>query len=282
VLNGDIDTFPNPDFAVDPTSPNRLFITYQAAPTGTNWPDVFVLRSLDGGKTWGAPLNVSKNARDQFRPSITVSPTGDIDVFWYDRRNDPANLRIDVYGALSANHGISFGPLELVTSAPSLVPKLNPSGDSTRRNCDFPGRIAGLFPGSGAYVAWIDGRDKGASANGGVDPNVYFAHVPDPHGDLGDGRARGQRGCQRRRGLEGSRRKGDGDALPQGRQRLRKGDREDRQSRRGWQVVDVVHEDGGGVVPGHREVRRQQGIPRELGHEDVQLLTTSSGRGFRT
>ena len=101
--------------------------------------------------------------------------------FWYTRQYDAAGFKIDVVGRFSFNHGTSWGPLERITSLSSNVPKLSPqNGDPSRRPCDFPGRISSVFPGSGAYVVWGDGRDKGPAANNGVDPNIYFAHVPIP------------------------------------------------------------------------------------------------------
>jgi hypothetical protein len=123
---------------------------------------------------------IGKNKNDQFRPSISVGPNGEVGLFWYDRRNDSANQKTDVYGAFSTNHGASFGALVRVTGSNFGNPKINPNYDTYRSNCDSAYRISSVFPGSGAYVIWGDGRDSGPSANNRVDPNVYFVHVSMP------------------------------------------------------------------------------------------------------
>jgi hypothetical protein len=55
--------------------------------TPSNGTDVFVLRSRDGGVTWGAPARVNDDpagvANDQFNQWLAVDPAnGSVDLSW--------------------------------------------------------------------------------------------------------------------------------------------------------------------------------------------------------
>jgi hypothetical protein len=80
-----------------------------------NFGDILLSRSSDGGMTWSpphaispTPRNFKGGGRDQFIPSIAVSPDDAIAVCYYDRRNDPQNNAFDRYCSISENHGQSF------------------------------------------------------------------------------------------------------------------------------------------------------------------------------
>lgn len=81
--------------------------------------DILFTRSTDDGKTWSEPIRVNddriRNGKHQFFPSLTVDPTGDVNVVFYDRRNDPKNILVNVYNARSTNGGRSFEPNIRVT-----------------------------------------------------------------------------------------------------------------------------------------------------------------------
>ena len=179
VLNGDINSFPVPEFAVSPAN-SDLYITYQAPAPKSNLPDVYFTRSTDGGKTWSKATAIGSGPQDQWAPSMDVGPNGEIAVSYYSRQNSTANLNMDLYTRFSTNRGVSFGTPERVSSVSSKPPRLNPNYETWRRNCQSPFLNDTAFPGSGAYVAWVDTRDKGPAGNNGVDPNIYFAHVPVP------------------------------------------------------------------------------------------------------
>jgi hypothetical protein len=78
--------------------------------TGT-YMQVQVVRSTDGGKTWSQPLPVAPPSatHDQFFPWLSVSSTGLVGVTWFDRRNDPANVKYQPFAAFSHDGGQSFG-----------------------------------------------------------------------------------------------------------------------------------------------------------------------------
>ncbi len=91
--------------------PPRLYITWSDYRNGDV--DVFLSFSSDSGRTWSPPARVNDdpihNGADQFFQSMTVDPvTGDIYVVFYDRRADPANLKLCVTLARSVDGGQTF------------------------------------------------------------------------------------------------------------------------------------------------------------------------------
>jgi hypothetical protein len=59
------------------------------------------------------------NGRDQFHPWLSVGRDGSVNVIFYDRRNDPANYRMDLYFTQSLDGGLTFSPNERVTTVSS-------------------------------------------------------------------------------------------------------------------------------------------------------------------
>lgn len=73
--------------------------------------DVFLWRSLDGGKTWtgGLRVNDSDNSKNQFFPQVTVGPDSVVHIMWGDQRDDPIGLRYNIYYTQSTDQGETFG-----------------------------------------------------------------------------------------------------------------------------------------------------------------------------
>jgi hypothetical protein len=99
--------------------------------------DVLATHSVDGGRTWSAPIRVNhdprKDGKDQFQPELAVAPNGTYTCSWFDRRYDPNDTLIDVDVAQSANDGRSFGVNVRVTRH-SWDPKIDapePEGHSS-------------------------------------------------------------------------------------------------------------------------------------------------------
>jgi hypothetical protein len=151
-LNGPIQADDYPQLAVDRTtgaSRGTIYITWpdgrdhivpdRNAPSGTYaYPDIFVAKSTNFGlsfKSLGAisstPNTFRGVGRDQFLPTIAVDNDAEVAVCYYDRRNDPANLRVGHFCSTSANHGKTWTDLELSkldwVPTPNLDP-LNPNG----------------------------------------------------------------------------------------------------------------------------------------------------------
>lgn len=93
-------------------SPYRgtVYILWSDQRNGTNDTDVFLIKSRDGGESWGGLKRVNDDATvsHQFFPWMTVDPiTGVIWVVFYDRRNTTGNAT-EVYVARSADGGETF------------------------------------------------------------------------------------------------------------------------------------------------------------------------------
>ena len=119
--------------------------------------DVHFIRSTDGGASWTDPLRVNDdligNGKDQFFPWVSVSPDGSrVDVVFYDRRDDPDNIKFHTYVSSSFDGGQTFASNRRVTSVAS-----DPANDG------FDGRFIGDYNGivstnEALHPAWTDTR----------------------------------------------------------------------------------------------------------------------------
>ncbi|HWB71690.1 MAG TPA: sialidase family protein [Egibacteraceae bacterium] len=100
-----VDLAPAPGFARD-TASGRIYATWDAGRGDDR--DVFLAWSDDAGVTWSAPTRVAPRPRGQLLPTLGVSPDGRIDVLFYDRTNDPADVMTEVTLASSWDDGQSF------------------------------------------------------------------------------------------------------------------------------------------------------------------------------
>jgi hypothetical protein len=194
-LNGYIRVSEFPSIDIDrsdgPGEAN-LYIAYAADPgrqARGDISDVFVVRSEDGGRSWSDPVNVVKGravkqdsdqtTNDNFMPVLTVGPDGQINVFFYDRRNDRANRKIDVYRTVSTDQGRTWVN-ERVTAESFDVPPLNPNFDPLVKNCYMGDYNDATVDGGGFYLTWGDNRrivKTPRFPRGRPDPDVRFRAV---------------------------------------------------------------------------------------------------------
>ena len=107
---------------------DRIYITWDDVRGGTS--NIWFVRSLDRGKTWTSPMRINDNADApadgppdyRMTPVVAVTPTGQVGIAWYDRRNDPNRMCWDYLFALSTDGGAHFGPNERITTAASCPP----------------------------------------------------------------------------------------------------------------------------------------------------------------
>jgi len=178
-----------------------VYIAYSGA-AGPDRADVFVVRSPadpaapalgDPGVTWSEPITIHKTpaatqevdgpdtrSNDNWMPAIAVSSSGTVAVSFYDRRNDAAaNMKIDVYAAISRDGGVSWAN-QRVTSASFGVPRLLPHFRSSAPPCymgDYNGMAAA---GTAFHLVWGDNSRVVNSFNfpdGRPDPDIKYKRL---------------------------------------------------------------------------------------------------------
>jgi hypothetical protein len=74
--------------------------------------DIVLFKSTNGGRTYTGPVRVNQDAgngdADQFQPWMAVTPSGQVNISFFDRRDDPANYFIDTWLARSEDGGRTF------------------------------------------------------------------------------------------------------------------------------------------------------------------------------
>ena len=106
------------DHSSKPTRGN-VYVLCSMNPPGTDPLDVQIARSTDGGETWSAPVRVNDDAPTpnawQWFGTVSVAPTGRLDVVWNDtRREQTANLS-ELYYAYSNDAGDTWSRNVVVT-----------------------------------------------------------------------------------------------------------------------------------------------------------------------
>lgn len=95
---------PRPGLAMDRRT-GRLYVTWESG-RGTAR-DVFVARSDDAGATWSDPQAIARPGT-QTVSAVDVAPEGRVDVVFYDRGGDPADVQAEVVQASSWDGGRTF------------------------------------------------------------------------------------------------------------------------------------------------------------------------------
>ncbi len=154
---------------------------------GVNTSDVFIVRSIDNGATWSAPVRVNDDGifeRVQFHPFLMVDQaSGNPVVAWHDARNDTQNRAVDFFAARSTDCGLTV-EANTQASAPStefLNSTISSSNENAlsnpNRNPNQFGEYLGLDVLTGkAYMAWTDSRQFFPTFNNQRE-NVGFATV---------------------------------------------------------------------------------------------------------
>lgn len=147
---------PFPSLAVD-DSTRDVYVAFAQAPLGD--PDISLWHSRDGGTTFGDQVRVNDTKEGdrstQTLPKVAVAPDGRVDVLYYDRRDDPDDLRNEVSFQSSSDQGLSFGPSLTLSDRPfdSRI------GFGAERGIpDLGSRLALLSMESRALAVWTDTR----------------------------------------------------------------------------------------------------------------------------
>jgi hypothetical protein len=102
--------------------------------------DVKFTKSLNGGSSWSAPVKVNQDTTnaDQFQQYVRVTPHGQLNVSFFDRRLDrpdpprhPGNFFIDTWLARSGDGGATWSDHRISHDSwdPSINPPISPSGE---------------------------------------------------------------------------------------------------------------------------------------------------------
>jgi hypothetical protein len=161
-----------PSLAYSPRT-NRLLFVYQ---NNINRPisqaDISYQTSSDGGLHWSNSRFLSTASgqparNDQFFPWAAADQAGRFYVIWFDRRRDPANVRINTWQAVSRNDAASF------TSAKISTRDWDPNQGFFTSGA-FIGDYNGLAASTDAvYAVWTDGRNSAIGETGLGETDIF-------------------------------------------------------------------------------------------------------------
>jgi hypothetical protein len=166
-----IDANPQVAYDLSTATTNRVYLTYTDAPNTSqpNATNIYEIYSDNDGTSWSSPLRVNDETnptKSHFMAADAVDPTnGNLAVAWYDARDDTNNVKVAVYGAVSINHGGSFGSNVLIAHLPNSSSVAQSNG--TIANLESKGTVTGVDPNGG----WLDdsGQDWTVSSDGPYD-----------------------------------------------------------------------------------------------------------------
>ncbi|HEX8066355.1 MAG TPA: sialidase family protein [Thermoleophilaceae bacterium] len=107
--------------------------------------DVVMFKSTDGGASYTGPVRVNQDAAtadaDQFQPWMAVTPKGQVNVMYFDRRNDPNNFFIGEILSRSNDGGKTFKDVRVDNQMwdPRINPPVSVSGEFIG---DYQGLVA--------------------------------------------------------------------------------------------------------------------------------------------
>ena len=154
----------------------RLHLVYTDAPNTTSDDlNIFTRYSDNDGATWSAAKRVNTDVgvnNSQFFPKIALDPTtGFIAVCWYDCRNSAANNRVELWGTVSLDGGVTFLP-EVKISAGST------SGVGLGGGNELGDYIGLDYYGGVFHPCWADNSNStGDNPNGTGNLDYYTAAV---------------------------------------------------------------------------------------------------------
>jgi hypothetical protein len=130
--------------------------------------DVMFARSTNGGRTWSAPVRVNDDISTtawQWFGTMSVAPTGRIDVAWLDTRDNPGSINSSLYYSYSTNAGATWSPNARLSQAfdpHAGWPQQNKMGDYFHMVSDS----------AVAHLAWC--------GTFGGEQNVFYGHISYP------------------------------------------------------------------------------------------------------
>jgi hypothetical protein len=135
----------------------RVYTAYHSNTLGD--PDVYLWTLAPGASRWSAPIRVNDtrphDKTAQYLPKLAVAPNGRLDVLYYDRRADPANLLNQLSFQTSFNHAKTFTPAIYLASHTSD----SRIGFGAKEGLpDLGSRLALINSNKAALALWTDTR----------------------------------------------------------------------------------------------------------------------------
>jgi hypothetical protein len=162
-----------PSLAYDPRTGSLTFLYQNNINRPTSAADISYQRSTDGGQTWSDMrfLSVTGSGNpapnDQFFPWVAAASNGNLYAIWFDRRLDPANIRINTWEARSANGGVTWTSRRISTS--SWNPNLGFFSSGA-----FIGDYNGIAVSTtNVYPVWTDGRNNAIGRTGIGETDIF-------------------------------------------------------------------------------------------------------------
>lgn len=130
-------------------------------------PDIFLIRSSNGGTNWSTPVRVNEdavgNGKLQCWPWISVNEQGNIAILYFDSRNSTSTNIIDAWLARSTDGGLTFINERLSST--------NFTASSPNSDVRFGDYINVDYSGSRIATVWTDQRA------GGINQEIYTAVI---------------------------------------------------------------------------------------------------------
>jgi len=168
-------TMPPPALVADKGT--SLYIAWSGVKDGSE--QVLFSRSTDWGRSWAEPMRLNDDPLDGYHrhylPQLSLSSSDRIDAIFYDRRDDPANIRTNVFGASSFDKGSHFTNNFRISSEGfySDTGSTYPI-PSARGRVQFGSQLALWSGDHRAIGAWVDTRMVPETAE---EQDIYSAEI---------------------------------------------------------------------------------------------------------
>jgi len=162
---GQVPAFPS--MALDQTGgpfTGRLYAAFHSACDGVG--NAYLTWSDDGGNTWTVPEVIpdDNSGGIHFSPTVSVADSGTVNIFFYDRRENPGTGITNVYFTQSFDGGQTLEPNIRITTVATNWSAV--ASDITPNMGDY---MSSTSYGTDVLVNWSDGRQG--------DPDSYFARL---------------------------------------------------------------------------------------------------------
>jgi len=148
----------------------EVYVTWADTTNGVDNRDIWFARSLDGGKTWGKPFDMSNTPGLSSTPEIAVGESGKIYVSWIDTSSGATHP--DVFVVRSHDRGATFSKPVDASNTPGV------SSEPAMAAADGALVIVWLETPSGSSAVLLGSRDHPAASAPPV-PDIWFAQSGD-------------------------------------------------------------------------------------------------------